>query len=107
MKLERRGEFDETIGQRFRDRISLGRLTCQGVVSLCQDLFIDELDLPTTIAKNDALKENVWMMSICMELRIPLFLVGKPGSSKTLAKTVVVDVMQGNQLIIHWANEGS
>ena len=34
-------------------------------------------------------------MSICMELRIPLFLVGKPGSSKTLAKTVVVDVMQG------------
>ena len=96
VKLERRGEFDETIGQRFRDRISLGRLTCQGVVSLCQDLFIDELDLPTTIAKNDALKENVWMMSICMELRIPLFLVGKPGSSKTLAKTVVVDVMQGN-----------
>lgn len=37
------------------------------------------------------------MMSICIELRIPLFLVGKPGSSKSLAKTVISDVMQGQQ----------
>ena len=96
VKLEKRAEFDERVGRDFRGRISLRGLTCQSVVSLCQGLFIDELELPTTIAKNDALKENVWMMSICMELRIPLFLVGKPGSSKTLAKTVVVDVMQGN-----------
>lgn len=36
-------------------------------------------------------------MSICIELKIPLFLVGKPGSSKSLAKTVVTDVMQGQQ----------
>ncbi|WAR07278.1 R213A-like protein [Mya arenaria] len=28
--------------------------------------------------------------------RIPLFLVGKPGSSKSLAKTIVSDAMQGN-----------
>ena len=35
------------------------------------------------------------MMVICIELRIPLFLVGKPGSSKSLAKTIVADAMQG------------
>ena len=29
-------------------------------------------------------------------MRIPLFVVGKPGSSKTLAKTVVADNMQGD-----------
>lgn len=33
-------------------------------------------------------------MVVCIELRIPLFLVGKPGSSKSLAKTVVADAMQ-------------
>ena len=65
VKLEKRAEFDERVGREFRGRISLRGLTCQSVVSLCQDLFIDELELPTTIAKNDALKENVWMMSIC------------------------------------------
>ena len=41
------------------------------------------------------LQENVWMMAIMIELRIPLFIVGKPGSSKSLAKSVVTDVMQG------------
>ena len=35
------------------------------------------------------------MMTILIELKIPLFIVGKPGSSKSLAKTVVCDVMQG------------
>ncbi|XP_050390801.2 E3 ubiquitin-protein ligase RNF213 [Patella vulgata] len=34
-------------------------------------------------------------MVVCIELRIPLFLVGKPGSSKSLAKAIVADVMQG------------
>ena len=74
--------------------------------------------LENTVAKNDALMENIWMMAICIgihfmqlfhldhyelffdsfdfsELRIPLFLVGKPGSSKSLAKTTIVDAMQG------------
>lgn len=36
-------------------------------------------------------------MAICIELRIPLFLVGKPGSSKSLAKTVVGEVMEGEK----------
>ena len=51
--------------------------------------------LGKTIAKNAALRENVFMMAICIELRIPLFLVGKPGSSKSLAKSIIQDSMQG------------
>ena len=35
------------------------------------------------------------MMSLCIQLKIPIFIVGKPGSSKSLAKTIVGDVMQG------------
>ncbi len=51
--------------------------------------------LGSNIAKNAALRENVFMMVICIELRIPLFLVGKPGSSKSLAKSIVSDSMLG------------
>ena len=65
------------------------------VVVCCQDLFVGELKLDSSIARNDALKENVWMMTLMIELKIPLFLVGKPGSSKSLAKTVIADIMQG------------
>ena len=59
-------------------------------------MFLDSVDLAPNIAKNQALKENVFMMIVCIELRIPMFLVGKPGSSKSLAKTIVADAMQGN-----------
>ncbi|XP_026120794.1 E3 ubiquitin-protein ligase rnf213-alpha-like [Carassius auratus] len=64
-------------------------------ISLIQDLFLSGVPLGETIARNSALKENVFMMVICIELRIPLFLVGKPGSSKSLSKTLVADGMQG------------
>ena len=63
----------------------------------CQDVFLDEIEIRANVARNQALKENVFMMVICIELRIPLFLVGKPGSSKSLAKTIVSDAMQGER----------
>ena len=55
------------------------------------------MKLGEKIARNQALKENVFMMVVCVELGIPLFLVGKPGSSKSLAKVIVTDAMQGAQ----------
>ena len=56
---------------------------------------MNELELGQNIARNTALSENVFMMVVCIELRIPLFVVGKPGSSKSLAKTVVAVNMEG------------
>uniref|UniRef100_A0A669EGJ6 RING-type E3 ubiquitin transferase n=1 Tax=Oreochromis niloticus TaxID=8128 RepID=A0A669EGJ6_ORENI len=64
-------------------------------ISLMQDLLLSGVPMGDTIARNSALKENVFMMVLCIELRIPLFLVGKPGSSKSLSKTLVADAMQG------------
>lgn len=66
----------------------------------CQNVFLDGLDLKSAdsknpIAKNDALRENVWMMIVCIELKIPLFVIGKPGTSKSLAKVKVEEAMQG------------
>ena len=66
------------------------RLICR-----CEEGLLDEMMLGSNIAKNAALRENVFMMAICIELRIPLFLVGKPGSSKSLAKSIIQDSMQG------------
>ena len=65
------------------------------VCTSCQKAVLKELELGPNIARNAALSENVFMMVVCIELRIPLFVVGKPGSSKSLAKNVVADNMQG------------
>ena len=40
----------------------------------CQTVFIEEAKLDTNIAKNSALKENVFIMAVATELKIPLFL---------------------------------
>ena len=61
----------------------------------CQDVLLENMKLGPNIARNAALRENVFMMAVCIELRIPLFLVGKPGSSKSLAKSIVADSMLG------------
>jgi len=64
----------------------------------CEDLFIKELMIDKdymSISENKALKENVFIMIVCIENQIPLFIVGKPGSSKSLAKTMVRDAMKG------------
>ena len=61
----------------------------------CQEAFLSNMELGQNIAHNQALRENVFMMTVCVELRIPLFVVGKPGSSKSLAKSVVAESMKG------------
>ncbi|XP_072036424.1 E3 ubiquitin-protein ligase rnf213-alpha-like [Amphiura filiformis] len=64
-------------------------------ILICQSAFTNELHLPSSIAANTTLKENIFMMIVCIELRIPLFLIGKPGTSKSLAKTIIEDAMEG------------
>ncbi|XP_059197009.1 E3 ubiquitin-protein ligase rnf213-alpha-like [Centropristis striata] len=67
----------------------------QRELQLMQGLLLNGVPMGKTIARNEALKENFFMMVICVELRIPLFIVGKPGSSKSLSKTLIADAMQG------------
>ena len=69
-------------------------------------VLLDSMKMEPNIARNAALRENVFMMAVCIELRIPLFLVGKPGSSKSLAKSIISESMKGmksfNPLLHHF-----
>jgi hypothetical protein len=47
--------------------------------------------LPPGIAANVALTENIFMMIVCITCRIPLIVVGNPGTSKTLAMTIIME----------------
>ncbi|XP_019643756.1 PREDICTED: E3 ubiquitin-protein ligase rnf213-alpha-like [Branchiostoma belcheri] len=100
-RLEKRNDYRKAVAKHFIGQIfnlPKGAKTIEKETEICQDVFLDQLDtlLAPNIARNTALKENVFMMVVCIELRIPLFLVGKPGSSKSLAKSVVSDAMQGD-----------
>ncbi|CAE8735076.1 unnamed protein product [Polarella glacialis] len=50
--------------------------------------------LPPGVAANQALKENIFVMVVCIDARVPLITVGKPGSSKSLAMQIIRDRFQ-------------
>ncbi|XP_040919421.1 E3 ubiquitin-protein ligase rnf213-alpha isoform X2 [Toxotes jaculatrix] len=91
--LENKDKYRQKISKSLPAAYSPARVMQE--ISLMQDLLLSGVPMGDTIARNSALKENVFMMVLCIELRIPLFLVGKPGSSKSLSKTLVADAMQG------------
>jgi hypothetical protein len=45
--------------------------------------------IPKDIAKNTPFKENIFTMFVCIFARIPLFICGKPGSSKTISMSII------------------
>ncbi|XP_071137105.1 E3 ubiquitin-protein ligase rnf213-alpha-like [Mytilus edulis] len=95
--LQKRQDFRDMIADYFEEPYQLlNEDQLETELIRCQDKLLDSVKLADNIARNQALKENVFMMIVCIELRIPLFLVGKPGSSKSLAKTIVADAMQGD-----------
>ncbi|XP_076810012.1 E3 ubiquitin-protein ligase rnf213-alpha-like isoform X1 [Clavelina lepadiformis] len=94
--LEERDHYREEISRCLRSTgINLSSQAILDEITACQAVFINNIKLEDDIARNEALRENVFMMVMCTEMRIPLFLIGKPGSSKSLAKTIVTDAMQG------------
>ena len=52
--------------------------------------FIDAMKpLPAGVADNAALQENCFIMIVCILNKVPVMVVGKPGSSKTLATQLI------------------
>ncbi|XP_072704248.1 E3 ubiquitin-protein ligase rnf213-alpha-like isoform X2 [Ciconia boyciana] len=91
VSLESRQEYLEEVAKCF----SVPASWLRQEMELCQEVFLDNLSIGKAIACNNALRENISMMVVCMDLRVPLFVVGKPGSSKSLSKTITVNAMKG------------
>ena len=58
-------------------------------IDQCQTRIINLMKIEAHIARNSVLTENLFMMFVCIQLKIPLFIVGKPGSSKSLARSII------------------
>ena len=99
--LEERKGYRQAVLKAFKNKYNLkeGDYGYMNELQKYMTSFSDNADIEknSDIAKNEALVENIFMMVICIELKIPLFLVGKPGSSKSLSKTIVNNVMQGKR----------
>ena len=67
------------------------------VLSECMEKLMSQTDPGEGIARTQGLQENVFMVVVCCFARVPLTIIGPPGSSKTLAVTVAAENAKGDQ----------
>ena len=64
-------------------------------LSIEQDFLIDEIELDDGIGKNTLLKENVFLLFLAVVTNIPLIIIGKPGTGKSLSAQLIYKSMKG------------
>ncbi|MCO5600108.1 hypothetical protein L7F22_054216 [Adiantum nelumboides] len=57
--------------------------------------ILQRMEIPPGIAMNTSLLENVFVVLVCMLNCLPVFVVGKPGSGKTLALQIIYSNLRG------------
>lgn len=67
------------------------------IPSMEMDYVIKSFKVPIGIAKNQALKENLFSALYCIINKIPLIICGKPGRSKTLCIQILENSMKGKE----------
>ena len=61
-----------------------------------QQFIANNIEMKAGIAKNRALLENLFTIFACVNAKIPLFIVGKPGCSKSLSVQLLFGAMKGD-----------
>ena len=90
--------FDKTIRKGFCELMkeSFGKkFDFEDFPKIIQNIIADSVDLEKGIAKNRALLENLFSIFVCLNTKIPLFIIGKPGSSKSLSAQLIFKSMNG------------
>ncbi len=60
-----------------------------------KNFIINKIELEEGIGKNNILKENIFLMFIAINTKIPLIICGKPGCSKSLSFQLIFKSMLG------------
>ena len=64
-------------------------------LSLEEDFLIDLIELDKGIGKNNLLKENLFLLFLSVVTSIPLIIIGKPGTGKSLSAQLISKSMKG------------
>ena len=60
-----------------------------------ENYIADNMNLGKGIAKNRALLDNIFTLFVCLNIKIPIFICGKAGCSKTLSFSLLYQSMKG------------
>ena len=84
-------ELKKEITSRPSEQISI----FSDFIKIEQNYLIEQIDLGNGIGKNSLLKENVFLLFVSLLTNIPLIIIGKPGSGKSLSAQLINKSMKG------------
>ena len=87
-----RKELIKKINNKLQNLISFEKVTQNE-----KNFLMSKMKIPIGIAKNSTLKDNIFSLFICIINQIPLFICGKPGTSKSLSFQILYDNMKGKR----------
>ncbi|PKK80816.1 hypothetical protein RhiirC2_723487 [Rhizophagus irregularis] len=92
-----RKEYRKRMGEIFRKhKFIIDEERFSNIVREEQEDYINRMQCPPNTAKNEALLENVLVMIVCILTKIPCFIIGAPGSSKSLAVRLISQNLRGS-----------
>ncbi|GBB90017.1 hypothetical protein RclHR1_01690002 [Rhizophagus clarus] len=92
-----RKQYRREMGQILQNhKAYIGEFMFAKIIREEQEDYINRMQCPPNTAHNEALLENVLVMIVCILTRIPLFLIGAPGSSKSLAIRLISSNLRGS-----------
>jgi hypothetical protein len=101
-----RGNFLNEFSNLFKKhKVNLDRKNIQEIYEEEQNEYLNRMNVPKGIARNNALKENVFATFICIMNKIPIFICGKPGCSKTLTLQLLLSSLLGKESKDPWFKE--
>ncbi|XP_028413413.1 E3 ubiquitin-protein ligase rnf213-alpha-like, partial [Dendronephthya gigantea] len=92
---ELRRRYQERVTQVFATMANVSVEEFSAIIRMEQEDYLDRMELPSGTARNAALRENVFVMLVSILNRIPVFVVGKPGCSKSLAIQLIRSSLRG------------
>ena len=60
-----------------------------------EEFLLEQIELDKGIGKNQLLKENLFLLFLAVVTKIPLIIVGKPGTGKSLSAQLIYNSMRG------------
>ena len=88
-------EWRDLYLQVLSSTINISEEEISAIIRMEQEDYLERMELPDGTARNAALRENVFVMLVSILNRIPVFAVGKPGCSKSLAIQLIRSNLRG------------
>ena len=65
------------------------------ILEIEEDFLLDKVKLDVGIGKNESIKQNLFLLFLSLITKIPLIIIGKPGSGKSLSAQLITKSMRG------------